>query len=79
VLTWKLQALSIDNASSVLQSKGFRVGHYQAKKYFQDQRDYLYAYMNKSGLPCATEWSIILPLHENKVAEINSKVSSTCL
>ena len=79
VSTWNLQALSASKASGILEINGFNVSRHKPKHYFKDQRDYIYAVRSKSALVCLTEWRVILPLHEGKVAETNPSVALTCL
>lgn len=79
VTSWQLKGATPTEASAALEQKGFRVSRHKAEKYFDGQRDYLYATQKVGRIVCSLEWRVILALENEKVAEVSPYVFSQCL
>lgn len=80
VSSWSLEQQQAQSASTLLSSKGFNVSRHKAEKYFDDQREYIYATQSKFTLPiCTTEWRVILMLEHEQVVETQPLVFFNCI
>lgn len=76
VKSWALEKESPTEAAFSLKEKGFEVSRHKAEKYFDDQRDYLYATQRTTIIICGLEWRVILMLQKEKIAEVKPFVFS---
>lgn len=79
VKSWALEKRSPTEADFSLKEKGFKVSRHKAEKYFEDQRDYLYATQRTTIIICGLEWRVILMLEKEKIAEVKPFVFSQCI
>lgn len=79
VESWKLNRTTPPQAAASMEQKGFKVGRHKAEKYFDDQRDYLYATQKVYRVVCSLEWRVILLLENEEVVEVQPYVFSQCL
>lgn len=80
VHSWKIEERTAADAIKVFEEKGFSVSQHKAEKYFDDQRDYVYATQSKlTFIICAREWRVIAKLEKGKAAEIEPHIFFNCI
>ena len=71
VHSWNIEGRSAANAIKIFEEKGFSASQHKGEKYFEGQRDYIYAAQSKlTFIICAREWRVIAKLDNGKVAEV---------
>jgi hypothetical protein len=80
VHSWEIEGRTAADAIKVFEEKGFSASQHKAEKYFEDQRDYVYATQSKlTFIICAREWRVIAKLENGSVAEIESHIFFNCI
>lgn len=80
VHSWEVEGRTAADAIKIFEGKGFSSSQHKAEKYFDDQRDYVYATQSKIiFIICAREWRTIAKLENGKVAEIESHIFFNCI
>ncbi len=79
VRTWVHPQMPADQAITVLESQGFKVGRYPPdNKYIRDRRDWIYGRASRWSGPCRSiVWLVRLAVEADKVAEIKTLVRET--